>query len=40
MVLNEYDLTKPHEIENVDSTEGPADEDEAMEGKCALRTDG
>lgn len=29
--MNEYDLTKPHEIENVDSTEGPADEDEAME---------
>uniref|UniRef100_A0A8C5VJE5 IKAROS family zinc finger 3 n=1 Tax=Microcebus murinus TaxID=30608 RepID=A0A8C5VJE5_MICMU len=27
-VLNDYNLTKPHEIENVDSAEGPTNEDE------------
>ncbi|XP_064127196.1 zinc finger protein Aiolos isoform X3 [Loxodonta africana] len=27
-ILNDYSLTKPHEIENVDSAEGPANEDE------------
>ncbi|XP_012515264.1 PREDICTED: zinc finger protein Aiolos-like [Propithecus coquereli] len=27
-VLNDYNLTKPHEIENMDSTEGPTNEDE------------
>uniref|UniRef100_A0A8C8ZFW5 IKAROS family zinc finger 3 n=1 Tax=Prolemur simus TaxID=1328070 RepID=A0A8C8ZFW5_PROSS len=29
-VLNDYNLTKPHEIENVDSAEGPTNEDEDM----------
>uniref|UniRef100_A0A5F9CQB5 IKAROS family zinc finger 3 n=1 Tax=Oryctolagus cuniculus TaxID=9986 RepID=A0A5F9CQB5_RABIT len=29
-VLNDYNLTKCHEIENVDSTEGPTNEDEDM----------
>ncbi|KAK2508939.1 hypothetical protein MC885_008227 [Smutsia gigantea] len=28
VTLNDYSLTKPHEIENVDSAEGPANEDE------------
>uniref|UniRef100_A0A4X1UH42 IKAROS family zinc finger 3 n=2 Tax=Sus scrofa TaxID=9823 RepID=A0A4X1UH42_PIG len=28
VLLNDYDLTKPHETENVDGAEGPANEDE------------
>ncbi|XP_023588586.1 zinc finger protein Aiolos isoform X2 [Trichechus manatus latirostris] len=28
LILNDYNLTKPHEIENVDSAEGPTNEDE------------
>ncbi|XP_055983912.1 zinc finger protein Aiolos isoform X1 [Sorex fumeus] len=30
VVSNDYDLTKPHETENVDGAEGPANEDEVM----------
>uniref|UniRef100_A0A673UCB2 IKAROS family zinc finger 3 n=1 Tax=Suricata suricatta TaxID=37032 RepID=A0A673UCB2_SURSU len=28
VILNDYDLTKPHETENVDNVEGPTNEDE------------
>uniref|UniRef100_A0A7N5JHY5 IKAROS family zinc finger 3 n=1 Tax=Ailuropoda melanoleuca TaxID=9646 RepID=A0A7N5JHY5_AILME len=30
VILNDYDLTKPHETENVDSAEGPTNEDEDL----------
>ena len=33
MLLHDYDLTKPHETENVDGTEGPANQDEDIGGK-------
>ena len=32
-LLNDYDLTKAHETENVDGTEGPANEDEDIGGE-------
>lgn len=31
--MNDYDLTKAHETENVDGTEGPANEDEDIGGE-------
>ncbi|XP_023620126.1 zinc finger protein Aiolos isoform X11 [Myotis lucifugus] len=33
VILNDYNLTKPHETENVDSAECPTNEDEDMEGE-------
>ena len=33
MLLHDYDLTKPHETENVDGTEGPANQDEDIGGE-------
>lgn len=38
MILNDYDLTKPHETENVDSAEGPTNEDEDLGGESLLWT--
>lgn len=32
-LLNDYDLTKAHETENVDGTEGPANEEEDIGGE-------
>uniref|UniRef100_A0A8C7EKM0 IKAROS family zinc finger 3 n=1 Tax=Neovison vison TaxID=452646 RepID=A0A8C7EKM0_NEOVI len=34
VILNDYDLTKPHETENVDSAEGPTNEDEDLGDDC------
>ena len=31
--MNDYDLTKAHETENVDGAEGPANEDEDIGGE-------
>ncbi|XP_032176670.1 zinc finger protein Aiolos isoform X3 [Mustela erminea] len=34
VILNDYDLTKPHETENVDNAEGPTNEDEDLGDDC------
>ncbi|XP_044925920.1 zinc finger protein Aiolos isoform X3 [Mustela putorius furo] len=34
VILNDYDLTKPHETENMDSAEGPTNEDEDLGDDC------